>query len=193
MSKRLIVVSAPSGAGKTTISRHILERHYDIKFSVSATTRPRRLNEVHGRDYFFLSREEFEARIKANDLVEYETIFGNLYGTLKSEVSRALEANARMLFDIDVKGGLSLRKAFPKDTLLVFIQPPSLEVLRQRLEGRQSETPDSIDRRIARARMEMEEAAKFDFVVVNDDLNACIDEVEKLMELEPMGHEADDH
>ena len=181
MSKRLIVISVPSGAGKTTISRAIMERHADVRFSVSATTRPQRAGEEHGRDYFFLSRDEFEARIAAGDLVEYEEIFGNLYGTLKSEVQRALDANARMLFDIDVKGGLSLRRVFPADTLLIFIQPPSLDVLRQRLEGRRSETPESVERRVARARMEMEEGKKYDHVVVNDVLARAVDEVDGLI------------
>lgn len=181
MPKRLIVISAPSGAGKTTISRRIMERHPDIKFSVSATTRTQRANEQHGKDYFFLTKEEFESRIAANDLVEYETIFGNYYGTMKSEVERALSANARMLFDIDVKGGLSLRKAFPDDTLLIFIQPPSLDVLRKRLEGRNSETSESIKRRIARAKMETDEGKNFEHVVVNDDLERCVDEVDRLI------------
>jgi len=181
MSKRLIVISAPSGAGKTTISRRILDRHPDVKFSVSATTRPQRNNEVNGRDYFFLSRDEFESRIAAGDLVEYETIFGNLYGTLKSEVQRALDADARMLFDIDVKGGLSLRREFPKDTVLLFVQPPSLDVLQARLEGRKSESAESVQRRLARAEMEMKEGTNFDFVVVNDNLERCVEEVDLIV------------
>ncbi len=179
MSKRLIVISAPSGGGKTTISRAIMERHPDMKFSVSATTRTQRANEQNGRDYFFLTRDEFERRIAAHDLVEHEEIFGNLYGTLKSEVQRALDGGARMLFDIDVKGGLSLRRVFPEDTLLIFIQPPSLDVLRQRLEGRHSETPENIERRIARAKMEMDEAVKYDVVVVNNVLETAVEEVDR--------------
>ncbi len=181
MTKRLIVISAPSGAGKTTISRRILAAHPDILFSVSATTRAPRDGEVHGRDYFFLSREEFERRIAEGDLVEHEEIFGNLYGTLRSEVQRALDANRRMLFDIDVKGGLSLRRAFPADTVLVFIEPPSMEVLRARLEGRRSETPESIARRLQRAAMEMTEGSKFDHRIVNDDLDRAVANVEKVI------------
>lgn len=181
MPKQLIVISAPSGAGKTTITRRIIERHPATQFSVSATTRPKRNGEVDGKDYFFLTREEFEARIAAGDLVEYENIFGNLYGTLKSEIKRALSFGKCMIFDIDVKGGLSLRREFPKETLLVFLQPPNLDTLRKRLEGRQSETPESIARRIARAEMEMEEGKKYDFVVVNDVLERAVGEVDGIV------------
>ena len=181
MPKRLLVISAPSGAGKTTIAQRILARHPEVRFSVSATTRPQRDGEANGKDYFFLSREHFESRIAAGDSVEYESIFNNLYGTLKSEVRRALSMNAFMIFDVDVKGGLSLRREFPGDTLLIFIQPPSIEILRRRLEQRNSETKESIERRLARTQMEMAEGKKYDAIVVNDVLERAIDEVDALV------------
>jgi guanylate kinase len=180
--KQLIVISAPSGAGKTTITKRMLEAHpNELTFSISATTRSIRNGEKNGIDYYFLSKDEFLQKIKENELIEYEEIFGNYYGTLVSEIDRAKDLNKSLIFDIDVKGGISIRTRFPDDSLLIFISPPSMEVLRARLENRGTESPEVIERRLARAKMEMEMAAVYDHVVVNDDLKEAITTVESLI------------
>jgi guanylate kinase len=178
----LIAIAAPSGCGKTTIARAMLQRHPDMLFSVSATTRPIRPGEVHGKDYFFLSREDFEARIAAGDLVEHEVIYGNLYGTLKSEIDRALEAGRVMLFDVDVKGALSIRRQYPGESLLIFIAPPSLEELRRRLENRKTEDAATVARRMERVPMELAKGVEFDVQVVNDVLDQAIERVDALIQ-----------
>ena len=177
----LIVIAAPSGCGKTTIARAVLQRHPAMLFSVSATTRPIRSGEVHGKDYFFLSRQEFESRIVAGDLVEHEEIYGNLYGTLKSEVDRALAKGCVMLFDVDVKGALSIRRMYPDDTLLIFIQPPSLEELERRLTDRKTEDAATVARRMARVPLELKLGKEFDVRVVNDVLDRAIEEVDAVI------------
>lgn len=179
--KHLIVLSAPSGAGKTTVARHLLSTFPQLRFSVSATTRPMRAGEVHGRDYFFLQRDEFREAIKQGDLIEYEEIFGNYYGTLRSAVSQAVQRGDFVVFDVDVKGAVSLRAAFPDDTLLIFIAPPSLEVLAMRLRSRHTETEEQITLRLARAEMEMGHQDQFDHVLVNDDLQATVRRAEDLV------------
>ncbi len=182
LRKQLLVLSAPSGGGKTTVARRLLAAHPQLRFSVSATTRPMRPGETHGKDYFFLSREEFLRRIDEGDLLEYEEIFGNLYGTLRSEVERSLRDNVPLIFDVDVKGALSVRKAFPDDTLLMFIAPPDLEVLEQRLRARSTESDEQIQLRLARAAMEMQYADRFDVVIVNDDLQQTLMEAERAVQ-----------
>lgn len=177
----LIVVSAPSGAGKTTIVKAILANYPSMLFSVSATTRPKRETETDGNDYFFLARDEFERRIKSGELVEWEEIYGNLYGTLKSEVEKALASGKSMLFDIDVKGGLSIKRKYPNDSLLIFIRPPSVEVLEARLRNRKTEDDETFKRRMARVTMEMGMASQFDHQVINDNLQVAIEEVDKLV------------
>lgn len=177
----LIVVSAPSGTGKTTIVKAILAKYPGILFSVSATTRPKRDIEVDGRDYFFLSREEFERRIEHGELVEWEEIYGNLYGTLKSEVDKVITSGKAMLFDIDVKGGLSIKRTYHDDAMLIFIRPPSVEVLEARLRNRKTEDEETFRRRMARATMELGMASQFDHQVVNDELEKAIDDVDKLV------------
>jgi len=179
--QKLIVISAPSGSGKTTIARAILSRHPELEFSVSATTRKKRPNEVHGTDYFFLSPEEFKAQIAAGLLVEWEEIYGNHYGTLKSEVDRVLAAVRPMLFDIDVKGALSIRKRYPAESVLIFVRPPSMEVLVNRLRGRKTEDPETLKRRLERAEMELETGKHFDATVVNDRLEDAIEEVDAIV------------
>jgi guanylate kinase len=190
--KRLFIFSAPSGAGKTTIARHLLERYPDrMAFSISATTRSKRPNEQHGRDYYFLSKSEFEDAIARGEFVEYEEFFGNYYGTLKSEIERILhpvyydgstDTNKKeaprcpeiLVFDIDVKGALSLRRAYPQESLLIFVAPPSLEELRRRLSARNTESEEQLQLRFARAEMEMQAKEEFDVVIVNDNLEqAC--------------------
>ena len=180
-SGKLIVVSAPSGAGKTTIVKAILEKYPSMLFSVSAATRTRREMEVDGRDYFFLSGQEFEHRIRAGELAEWEEIYGNLYGTLKGEVDKALSNGKAMLFDIDVKGGLSIKRAYPNDSVLIFIKPPSVEILEARLRGRKTEDETTFKRRMDRVAMELGMAAQFDYQVVNDDLQTAIAGVDKLV------------
>jgi guanylate kinase len=180
-SGKLIVIAAPSGCGKTTIAKAILMKYPDMLFSVSATTRPMRSGEVNGKDYFFLSKAEFEERLRIGDLVEWEEIYGNYYGTLKSEIDRALQQGYVMMFDVDVKGALSIRRHFPGDSVLIFINPPSFEVLKKRLEDRNTENPETLTRRLERVPMEMEQGRQFDFQVINDDLQKAINEVDEIV------------
>jgi guanylate kinase len=180
--RKLIVISAPSGCGKTTIAKAILSKYPAMFFSVSATTRPIRAGEVQGKDYFFLTKLEFEDRIRIGDLVEWEEIYGNYYGTLKCEIRRALDHGNSMLFDVDVKGALSIRQHFPNDSILIFIMPPSMEVLKTRLENRKTESPETLKRRLDRVPMELKEGSQFDFQVVNDDLQQAIADVDKIVQ-----------
>lgn len=176
----LIVVSAPSGSGKTTIARAILSRFPEMEFSVSATTRPKRSSETDGKDYLFLGREEFERRIGAGEFVEWEEIYGEYYGTLKREVDRARAARHRLLFDVDVKGALSIQRCYPQ-ALLIFIRPPSLEILMQRLRDRKTEAPETLRRRMERVPLELELGSQFDHQVVNDVLDRAVQEVEEIV------------
>jgi guanylate kinase len=178
---KLIVISAPSGSGKTTIARAIMQKYTGMLFSVSATTRSPRKGEVDGRDYFFLSRDEFQKRVRAGELVEWEEIYGDYYGTLKSEVDRALERGSVMLFDVDVKGGLSIKRTYPEDSLLIFIKPPSFDALQHRLLNRNTEDEATIKRRLDRVPMELEQGNLFDWQVVNDDLQAAISRVDEII------------
>ena len=179
-SGKLIVISAPSGSGKTTIAKAIMTKYPAIEFSVSATTRPARKGETNGKEYFFLDRPEFERKVGRGELVEWEEIYGDLYGTLRSEVERALSQGKVMLFDIDVKGGLSIKKQYP-EALLIFIRPPSVDALKERLTGRKTENEERLQRRLARVPMELEMGSQFDREVINDDLEKAIAEVEALV------------
>jgi guanylate kinase len=179
---KLIVISAPSGCGKTTIAKAILVKYPTMLFSVSATTRSSRAGEVNGRDYFFLTRQEFEDCMRTGDLVEWEEIYGNYYGTLKSEIHRALDHGYSMMFDVDVKGALSIRRHFPNDSVLIFIKPPSMEVLKKRLENRKTENPETLKRRLDRVPMELKQGSQFDYQVVNDDLNTAVAEVSEIIQ-----------
>ncbi len=174
---KLIVVAAPSGSGKTTIAQEIMRRNPSLGFSVSATTRQRRASEKEGVDYFFLSDAEFKKKVTAGDFIEWEEVFGCLYGTLKSEVDRLIAAGRDTLFDVDVKGALSIKMLYP-EALLIFIKPPSLEALKERLTGRRSESDDSVARRLERVPMEMEAGKQFDVQVVNDNLDRAVEEVD---------------
>lgn len=178
---KLIVVSAPSGAGKTTIVKALLAKYPSMLFSVSATTRPKRDSEVDGQDYFFLKRDDFDRRIAAGELVEWEQIYENLYGTLKSEVDKALSSGKTMLFDIDVKGGLSIKRMYPADSVIIFIKPPSIEILRNRLLNRKTEDEATFKRRMDRVAMELGMASQFDYQVVNDNLDKAIAEVDQVV------------
>ena len=174
------MISAPSGAGKTTIARAVLETHPTLRFSVSATTRAIRDGEQEGRDYFFLTMNEFRRKIDAGDFVEWEEIYGNYYGTLRQEVDRALEGGRHILFDVDVKGGLSIRRRYP-ESLLIFIRPPSFQILDERLRKRKTEDEASVAQRMARVPLEMELGQAFDHQVVNDDLSRTIEEVNAIV------------
>jgi guanylate kinase len=181
MPKQLIVISAPSGAGKTTVARHLLQRFPQLRFSVSATTRPERPGEVDGRDYFFWSREQFEQAIARGELVEYEEIFGHLYGTLRSQVEQALSAGEFLLFDIDVKGALALRRAYPEQTFLIYVAPPSIEELERRLRQRGTESEEQIRRRLERAAMELQFQDHFDVVIRNEQLEQTLARAEQIV------------
>ncbi|MEK6570730.1 MAG: guanylate kinase [Bacteroidota bacterium] len=178
---KLIVISAPSGGGKTTIAQEILARHTNIQFSVSATTRKKRENEEHGRDYFFLTRKEFEEKISQGELAEYEVIYGDYYGSLKSIVEDALAEKRPLLFDIDVNGALSIKRKYLKDTILIFIKPPSLEVLKERILKRSTEDEVTVRKRFERVPMELEKGKSFDYEVANDDLQKAINEVDEIV------------
>jgi guanylate kinase len=178
---KLFVISAPSGCGKTTIVKAILERHPEFRFSVSATTRKKRDDEVDGRDYFFLSPEEFQHRIDTGEFAEWEEFFGNRYGTLKTQIQDALQSGTPMIFDLDVKGGVSIKRLYPGDAVTIFIEPPSLEILRQRLAHRGTESPRQLQIRLARVEMELQEGNSFTYHVVNDILEKAIADVDSII------------
>jgi len=181
MSK-LVIVTAPSGAGKTTIVRHLLSTFDNLVFSVSATTRSKRDYEVDGKDYYFISQADFRAHIAAGDFLEWEEVYDNqFYGTLKSEVSRIWDAQLHIIFDIDVKGALNIKNAYPHDSLAIFVKPPSPEVLFQRLIGRQTENAESLKKRLARAEEELGFENKFDHILVNDTLEHALEESERVV------------
>ena len=170
----MIIFSAPSGAGKTTIVRHLLSKFNRFEFSISATSRAPRGSEKHGHDYFFLSAEEFKKRIKDDEFVEWQEVYAdNFYGTLKSELDRIWAKDNVVIFDVDVVGGVNLKKMFPDCSLSIFIMPPSVSELRNRLVERGTDSPEAIERRVAKAEEELSYASKFDFVLVNDDLEAA--------------------
>ena len=179
---KALIFSAPSGSGKSTIVHHIMDKYPDIEFSVSATSRSPRGEEKDGVDYYFLSEEEFRARIAENGFVEHEEVYpGRFYGTLKSEIKRIWDAGHVVIFDVDVKGGVNLKKYFGKDALSVFIQAPSVEVLRERLVKRGTDSPEDIEKRVAKAAEEMTYAPQFDHILINDDLQQAFEEAEALV------------
>ena len=181
MAGELIVVSGPSGSGKTTIARTLLRDIPSLRFSVSATTRQIRMGEREGTDYYYLSREEFQRRVAAGEFVEWEEVYGNLYGTLRAEVDGALVRGRHLLFDVDVKGALSIKKRYPV-ALLLFIRPPSRETLEARLRARSTEDEATVQRRLARTDMELELGEQFDHRVVNDVLDRAIAETKEIVE-----------
>ncbi len=179
---KLIIFSAPSGSGKTTIVRRLMEMLGGLEFSVSATSRAPRGVEQHGKDYYFLSADEFDAKIAEDAFVEWEEVYaGTKYGTLRSEMERIWAKGNTILFDVDVKGGVRLKSIFGDSALSIFVMPPSIEELRNRLVGRATDSPEKIEQRIAKAGEELGYAERFDRVVVNDNLEAAVDEVYRIV------------
>ena len=177
MSKgKLVIVSAPSGSGKSTIVQWLMKEHPELRlyFSISCTSRPPRGAEQDGVEYFFLSPEEFRSRIENNEFLEYEEVYeGRFYGTLKEQVERQREAGQNVVFDVDVKGGCNIKNYYGSEALSLFIQPPSVDELRHRLEGRATDTPEAIEARLAKASYELTFAKHFDRIIINDDLETA--------------------
>lgn len=179
---RLLIFTAPSGAGKTTIVRHLLDTFDHLAFSVSATNRPMRPGEVDGESYHFLSTDEFHRRVEAGEFVEHEEVYpGRYYGTLRSEIDRLWAQGKTVVFDIEVKGATNLKKRFPGNSYAVFVNPPSPEVLFKRLKDRSTETEEDLRVRIERAGMELGYVNDFDYVLVNGDLDAALAEAEEVV------------
>ncbi|MGM0545268.1 MAG: guanylate kinase [Bacteroidota bacterium] len=179
---KVIVIVAPSGAGKTTIAQRLLKEYPKIRFSVSATTRSPRKDEKDGQDYYFLSDEEFDKRIDNEEFLEWEHYSGNRYGTLRSEVDKLVESGYFPLLDIEVKGALNVQKLYNSDAISIFVEPPSMKELKKRLSNRGSETEHSLQKRLERAEVEMKYADRFDYSVVNDDLEEAYAEVKNIIE-----------
>ena len=180
---KLIVFSAPSGSGKTTIVRHLLGKEdLNLEFSISAASREARGEEVNGKDYYFISTEEFKKHIKAGDFLEWEEVYrDNFYGTLKSEIERIWALGKNVIFDIDVAGGLRIKSKFPNETLAVFVKPPSIDELKIRLKKRSTESEDKINMRIAKASVELATAPQFDQIIKNYDLDIAKEEAYHLV------------
>lgn len=181
---KLIIFSAPSGSGKTTIVKHLLSKKPNLGFSISACTRDKRGRmEEHGKDYYFLTPEDFKARIDNDEFVEWQEVYpGAFYGTLKSEIERIWETGKHVIFDVDVKGGLNLKNYYKERALAVYVKPPSLEVLEERLRSRNTETDESISARLFKVKFEMSFESKFDTVLVNDNLEQAFQDAEKLVD-----------
>lgn len=179
MQNKLIILSAPSGAGKTTIVHELLERIPNIEFSISATSRDKRVTEIHGEDYYFLTAERFKKGIENNEFAEWEEVYENqFYGTLKSELERIWSKGHHIIFDIDVAGGINLKKKYGNDALAIFIQPPSVSALEERLRKRKTESDEKIKLRIQKAQQELNRAAEFDLIIVNDELQKAVTETQ---------------
>lgn len=186
---KLVIFSAPSGAGKTTIVQHLLQVFPNLEFSVSATSRPVRGDESHGSDYYFLSEDEFRKRVANNEFVEWEEVYpGQMYGTLQAEVERIWRKGHHVIFDVDVKGGINLAKKFGERALSVFVMPPSVEALEKRLRSRATESEEKIQMRIAKAKSELDDAVYFDTVLLNDKLEDALVRAEDIVKrfLEPV-------
>ena len=176
MKGKMLIVSAPSGSGKSTIVQWLMKEHPELRlyFSISCTSRAPRGTEQHGVEYFFLTPEEFKAKIANNEFLEYEEVYENrFYGTLKQQVEHQREAGQNVVFDVDVKGGVNIKKYYGDEALSLFIQPPSVDELRRRLEGRATDTAEAIEQRLAKAEYEMTFASQFDRIIVNDDLETA--------------------
>ena len=181
---KAIIFSAPSGSGKTTLVKHLLANNQNLSFSISACTRDKRGRmEDNGKDYYFLTPEEFKSKVDNNEFIEWEEVYpGNFYGTLKSEIERIWASGKHVIFDVDVKGGLSLKKYFGEHALAVFVKVPSLDVLKERLDTRGTESEESLSRRLFKAKFELEFEDKFDVTLVNKDLAQSQIEVQRLFD-----------
>lgn len=180
---KMVIFSAPSGSGKTTIVRHLLKVFpQDLAFSISATSRPRRGVEENGKDYHYLSIEDFKKKVDAGDFLEWEEVYaGVYYGTLRSEVERIWSQGKAVIFDIDVEGGLNLKNQFGENALAVFVMPPSIKILEERLKSRSTDNPESIARRVAKAEKELKTAELFDTFILNEHLDAALAKAEKVV------------
>ncbi|MBR5849633.1 MAG: guanylate kinase [Alistipes sp.] len=173
---KVVIFSAPSGSGKTTIVKQLLTRYPEFEFSISATSRAPRGVEQHGIDYYFLTQDEFAAKVAADAFIEWEEVYaGTSYGTLKSEIERIWAKGHVILFDVDVMGGINIKKIFGDEACSIFVMPPSIEELRRRLEGRGTDAPEVIEKRIAKAAFEIEKAPQFDHTVINDSLEEAVE------------------
>ena len=182
MQGKLVLFCGPSGSGKTTITKHLLAKFPQLRFSVSATTRAKRPGEVHGSDYYFISVEDFKKKIEQDAFVEWEEVYRNIfYGTLKSEIQRIWNDGRVVAFDVDVEGGLNIKKLYGNNLLAVFVKPLSVEVLRKRLAERNTESPESLETRIAKAEHELLYESKFDHVILNDTLEHALEQAFKLV------------
>ena len=180
MQGKLVIFSAPSGAGKTTIVRHLLKKNLNLQFSVSACSREKRKGEINGKDYYFLSTEEFNNKIKKDEFVEWEEVYENhFYGTLKKEIERIWNEGKNVIFDVDVIGGLNIKKQFPGQSLAIFIQPPSVEELEKRLTNRSTDSEKNIRKRIEKAKYELGFAGEFDQIIINDNLEKAKKQAEE--------------
>ena len=181
-SKKAVIFSAPSGAGKTTLIRHLIEQRLPLELSISACSRAPRINEQDGKDYYFLSSTDFKEKIEANAFLEWEEVYEDMfYGTLKSEVDRIWKSGKQVIFDVDVVGGINIKKYFGEQALAVFVAPPSLDVLRNRLVGRGSETAESLQKRLEKVKSEIAQKDAFDTIIINDDLETVCQEVIKMV------------
>lgn len=179
---KLIIFSAPSGAGKTTIVHYLLKKIPELSFSISATTRPSRGTETNEKDYYFISKEEFLHKVAKQEFVEFEEVYsGTFYGTLRSEIQRIWDQGRHVVFDIDVQGGLRLKKKYEENALAIFVQPPSLEILIQRLAGRGTDSAEKLKERIAKAGKELSYANRFDIILPNNDLQTACSQAEKIV------------
>lgn len=177
---KLIIITAPSGAGKSTIAKYLMDKNPGLAFSISATTRPLRGNEKHGRDYYFMSVDEFQHTIQQDGFVEWEMVYeGKYYGTLKSEIERIWQDNKTPMLDIDVKGAIHVKQLYSKNALTIFIEPPSIDELKKRLVGRNTDTPENIETRINKASYELSFKESFDRIIVNDNLKDACEKAEK--------------
>ncbi|MBO6080598.1 MAG: guanylate kinase [Bacteroidales bacterium] len=178
MTGKVIIVSAPSGAGKTSIVKHVLQYLPDLRFSTSATTRSMREGEVNGKDYHFLTVDDFKKGISRDDFLEWEEVYANqFYGTLKSEIQRIWDEGKTVIFDVDVKGGLNIKKYFGDNALAIFVEPPTIEELENRLRKRGTETDESLRKRVEKAEYELSFAPKFDKIILNDNLDDAREEM----------------